>query len=164
MGKHNIILRSGYLPRFYQMLRLPRKVTLQHHQKLRLPHEITLQHQPRFQKSRSLRDILKIDSSGSQLLYCQLLLLSATLLSCQWARVRISEVFQLNFLRSRKTTAFSLQIFCNKTKITRFYHFRPLAQLRPTGSTSWSWFVVLGLHLGDVTLPPVCLIAMPSNG
>ena len=38
--------------------------------------------------------------SYSQLLYCQLLLLSATWLSCQWAKVRISEVFQLNFLRS----------------------------------------------------------------
>ena len=31
------ISRSGYLPRFHQMLRLPRKVTLQDHQILRLP-------------------------------------------------------------------------------------------------------------------------------
>ncbi len=80
----------GYLPRFHQMLRLLRQVTLQHHQILRLPREVTLQHQPRFQKARILRDFLQIDSSGSQLplfsasltfsyLYSQLLLLSATL-------------------------------------------------------------------------------------
>ena len=38
------ISRSGYLPRFHQILCLPRKVTLQHHQMLRLPRKVTLQH------------------------------------------------------------------------------------------------------------------------
>ena len=37
----------GYLPKFLQILRLPRKVTLQHHQILRLPQKVTLQHQLR---------------------------------------------------------------------------------------------------------------------
>ena len=37
------ISRSGYLPRFHQILCLPRKVTLQHHQMLRLPRKVTLQ-------------------------------------------------------------------------------------------------------------------------
>ena len=36
------ISRSGYLLKFHQMLRLPRKVTLQHHQMLRLPPKLTL--------------------------------------------------------------------------------------------------------------------------
>ena len=35
------ISRSGYLPKFHQILRLPRKVTLQHHQILRLPRTVT---------------------------------------------------------------------------------------------------------------------------
>ena len=34
------ISRSGYLPKFHQILCLPRKVTLQHHQMLRLPRKI----------------------------------------------------------------------------------------------------------------------------
>ena len=37
-------LCSGYLPKFQPMLRLPTKVTLQHHQIMRLPQEVTLQH------------------------------------------------------------------------------------------------------------------------
>ena len=36
------IWRSGYLPKFHQMLRLPRKVTLQHPQMLRLPRKVPL--------------------------------------------------------------------------------------------------------------------------
>ena len=36
------ISRSGYLPRFHQMLHLPRKMTLQGHQILRLPQKVTL--------------------------------------------------------------------------------------------------------------------------
>ena len=36
------ISRSGYLPKFHQILRLPRKVTLRHHQMLRLPRKMTL--------------------------------------------------------------------------------------------------------------------------
>ena len=35
------ISRSGYLSKFHQILRLPRKVTLQDHQILRLPREMT---------------------------------------------------------------------------------------------------------------------------
>ena len=34
---------SGYLPKFHHMLRLPRKVTLQHHQMLRLPPKVRFQ-------------------------------------------------------------------------------------------------------------------------
>ena len=41
------ISRSGYLPRFHQILRLPRKVTLQDHQILRLPRKVTLMIDPR---------------------------------------------------------------------------------------------------------------------
>ena len=37
------ISRSGYLPRFHRILRLPQKVTLQEHQLLRLPQKVTLQ-------------------------------------------------------------------------------------------------------------------------
>ena len=36
------ISRSGYLPRFHRILRLPQKVTLQDHQMLRLPRKMTL--------------------------------------------------------------------------------------------------------------------------
>ena len=36
------ISRSGYLLKFHRILRLPRKVTLQHHQMLRLPRKMTL--------------------------------------------------------------------------------------------------------------------------
>ena len=36
--------RCGYLPKFHQILRLERKVTLQHHQILCLPRKVTLQH------------------------------------------------------------------------------------------------------------------------
>ena len=35
------IWRPSYLPKFHQMLHLPRKVTLQHHQMLRLPRKVT---------------------------------------------------------------------------------------------------------------------------
>ena len=40
--KYNIS-RSGYLSKFHQVLRLPRKVTLQLHQVLRLPRKVTLE-------------------------------------------------------------------------------------------------------------------------
>ena len=46
MEKYNIS-RSGYLPKCHQMLRLPRKVTLQLHQKLRLPRKMHLNFDPR---------------------------------------------------------------------------------------------------------------------
>ena len=39
--KYNIS-RSGYLSKFHQVLRLPRKVTLELHQVLRLPRKVTL--------------------------------------------------------------------------------------------------------------------------
>ena len=42
-----IISRSGYLPKCHQMLRLPRKVTLQLHQILRLPRKMHLMIDPR---------------------------------------------------------------------------------------------------------------------
>ena len=45
--KYNIS-RSGYLPKCHQMLRLPRKVTLQLHQILRLPRKMNLMFDPRF--------------------------------------------------------------------------------------------------------------------
>ena len=41
MKKYNI-WRSGYLPKLHEMLRLPRKVTLQLHQILRLPRNVNL--------------------------------------------------------------------------------------------------------------------------
>ena len=44
--KYNIS-RSGYLPKFQEVLRLPRKVTLQLHQILRLPHKMNLILDPR---------------------------------------------------------------------------------------------------------------------
>ena len=40
--KYNIS-RSGYLSKFHQVLRLPRKVTLELHQVLRLPRKVTLE-------------------------------------------------------------------------------------------------------------------------
>ena len=42
MENYNIS-RSGYLPRFHRILRLPQKVTLQDHQMLRLPWKVPLQ-------------------------------------------------------------------------------------------------------------------------
>ena len=55
--------RSGYLPRFHQILRLPRKVTLQDHQILRLPRKVTLQdHQIlRLARKRALHHQLILD-------------------------------------------------------------------------------------------------------
>ena len=35
-------MSRGYLPKFHQILRLPRKVTLQHHQMLCLPRKVTV--------------------------------------------------------------------------------------------------------------------------
>ena len=46
MEKYNIS-RSGYLSKFHQVLRLPRKVTLQLHQILRLPRKMNLMIDPR---------------------------------------------------------------------------------------------------------------------
>ena len=46
MEKYNI-WRSGYLPKLHEMLRLPRKVTLQLHQTLRLPRKMNLMIDPR---------------------------------------------------------------------------------------------------------------------
>ena len=46
MEKYNIS-RSGYLSKFHEMLRLPRKVTLQLHQILRLPRKMNLMIDPR---------------------------------------------------------------------------------------------------------------------
>ena len=46
MEKYNI-WRSGYLPKLHEMLRLPRKVTLQLHQILRLPRKMNLMIDPR---------------------------------------------------------------------------------------------------------------------
>ena len=50
------ISRSGYLPRFHQILCLPRKVTLQHHQMLRLPRKVTLQHHQILPRKVALQD------------------------------------------------------------------------------------------------------------
>ena len=43
--KYNIS-RSGYHSKFHRMLRLPRKVTVQHHQILRLPRKTNLMIDP----------------------------------------------------------------------------------------------------------------------
>ena len=48
--KNTKISRSGYLPFFHHMLRLPRKVTLQQHQLLRLPGKVTPKHHSNFTK------------------------------------------------------------------------------------------------------------------
>ena len=70
------ISRSGYLPKFHQILCLPRKVTLQHHQVLRLPRKVTLQdHQIlRLPRKVALQDhqILRLPSVTftALLLYC----------------------------------------------------------------------------------------------
>ena len=44
--KYNIS-RSGYHSKFHRILRLPRKVTVQHHQILRLPRKVTVMTDPR---------------------------------------------------------------------------------------------------------------------
>ena len=41
------ISRSGYHSKFHRILRLPRKVTVQHHQILRLPRKVTVMTDPR---------------------------------------------------------------------------------------------------------------------
>ena len=48
------VSRSGYLPRFHRILRLPQKVTLQHHQMLRLPRKVTLQDHQRLRLPRKV--------------------------------------------------------------------------------------------------------------
>ena len=109
--KKHSISRSGYLPKFHQMLLLPQKGTIRHHEIQILPRKVTLQQQPRFQEagnsskltatllsatltlsySRALSystlrysrtlSYSTLSYSYSQLLYSQLSLLSATLLS-----------------------------------------------------------------------------------
>ena len=57
------IWRSVYLPKFHQMLRLPRRVTLRHHQRLRLPRKIALQNH------QMLRLLQKITLQHHQMLH-----------------------------------------------------------------------------------------------
>ena len=81
------ISRSGYLPRFHRILRLPRKVTLQDHQILHLPRKVTLQdHQilllPRkvaLQDHQMLRLPQKVNCYWA-----------VTQLSCYWAVTQLS--------------------------------------------------------------------------
>ena len=81
------ISRSGYLPRFHRILRLPQKVTLQEHQILRLPQQVTLQdHQIlRLPQKVTLQDhqILRLP----QKINCYW---AVTQLSCYWTVTQLS--------------------------------------------------------------------------
>ena len=63
------ISRSGYLPRFHQMVRLPRKVTLQDHQMLRLPRKMTHEWCPSHMKCH-LQCAEQQDSPSNVTKYC----------------------------------------------------------------------------------------------
>ena len=66
IGKCNIS-SSGYLSKFHQVLRLPRKVTLELHQVLRLPRKVTLElHQVLRLPRKVTLDLLLIDSTSTQ--------------------------------------------------------------------------------------------------
>ena len=56
-------LCSGCLPKFQPMLRLPTKVTLQHHQIMRLPQEVKLQHDQIFRTNQNQTEIFMSECS-----------------------------------------------------------------------------------------------------
>ena len=84
------ISRSGYLPRFHRILRLPRKVPLQDDEILRLPRKVTLQdHQIlRLPRKVTLRhhQILRLPRKVTMLLNCYW---TELLLSCYWAVTKL---------------------------------------------------------------------------
>ena len=69
--------RSGYLPKFYHMLRLSLDVTLQLHQILRLPGKVTFQHHCNFTKYLAVKSdtslFFSISSVFDSILYSSLL-------------------------------------------------------------------------------------------
>ena len=77
--------RSGYLPRFHRILRLPQKVTLRHHQILRLPRKVTLRHHQMLRLPRKVtlrpHQILRLPRKVRLLLNCYW---TELLLSCYW--------------------------------------------------------------------------------
>ena len=83
--KKHSISRSGYLPKFHQMLLLPQKGTIRHHEIQILPRKVTLQQQPRFQEagnsSKLTATLLSATLALSATLLLDTLALSATLLS-----------------------------------------------------------------------------------
>ena len=84
------ISRSGYLPRFHRILRLPRKVPLQDDEILHLPRKVTLQdHQIlRLPRKVTLRhhQILRLPRKVTMLLNCYW---TELLLSCYWAVTKL---------------------------------------------------------------------------
>ena len=97
-GKNNIS-RSGYLPKFHEMLRLPRKVAQQLHQILRLPRKMNL-YSSRLYSCLQFSTLLYY--SLLYTLLCSSLLFSAllfsTLLFSLILKLRNSEVSHPNFL------------------------------------------------------------------
>ena len=67
MEKYNIS-RSGYLPKCHQMLRLPRKVTLQLHQILRLPRKMNLMMRVSYETSFRMRGASNVNLQPQQIL------------------------------------------------------------------------------------------------
>ena len=90
------VSRSGCLPKFHQMLRLPGKVTLQHHQMLRLPRKVTLQHHQKLRLPRTVTLLsryfteLRLPRTVTLLNRCFIELLlywTATLLNCYFTEL-----------------------------------------------------------------------------
>ena len=84
------ISRSGYLSKFHQILRLPRKVTLQDHQILRLPRKVTLRHHQMLHLPRKVtlrhHQILRLPRKVRLSLNCYW---TELLRSCYWAVTKL---------------------------------------------------------------------------
>ena len=88
MENYNIS-RSGYLPRFHRILRLPQKMTLQDHQILRLPRKVPLQDHEilRLPRKVTLQDHQILRLPRKVTLICES---SELLLNCYWTELLLS--------------------------------------------------------------------------
>ena len=88
MENYNIS-RSGYLPRFHRILRLPQKMTLQDHQILRLPRKVPLQDHEilRLPRKVTLQDHQILRLPRKVTLICDS---TELLLNCYWTELLLS--------------------------------------------------------------------------
>ena len=141
--KYNV-LRSGYHSKFHRILRLPRKVTVQHHQILRLPRKVTLErdqimHLPRkvtLELHQTVHLPRKVTLRYSTLLFSSLLYYSllfsyesnlrriysiANLFSCESNLLRISSQTNLISYESNLNLLYSSQanLFSHESNLLR---------------------------------------------
>ena len=82
------ISRSGYLSKLHQILRLPRKLTLQDHQILRLPRKVTLRHHKMLRLPRKVR--LSLNCYWTELLRSCYWAVTKLLLNCHWTELLLN--------------------------------------------------------------------------